>query len=144
MKKEVILAITIGFVLGLVITFGIWVANRSLKQTSNAMVTPTPTLQPASLGTSPVPTNQVTNNQLTISTPDDESITALDKITVTGKTIASSVVAILYEDGQTFVTAGDDGKFSIEVPLVGGYNEITATSEDYSQTITVTYSTAKI
>lgn len=140
MKKEVILAITIGFVLGLVITFGIWVANRSLKQTSTTAATPTPIV----ISITPAPTNQVTNNQLTITSPDDESVVAVDKITVTGKTSPNSTVAILYEDGQTFVTSDAEGKFSVEVPLVGGYNEITATSEDSSQTITVTYSTAKI
>lgn len=140
MKKEVILAITIGFVLGLVITFGIWVANRSLKQTSTTVIAPTPTSLPTALGASPTPA--ITG--LMIVSPDDESITAVDKITVTGKTLPNSAVAILYEDGQTFATSDAEGKFSVEVPLVGGYNEITATSEDSSQTITVTYSTAKI
>jgi hypothetical protein len=141
MKKEVILAITIGFVLGLVITFGIWIANRSLKQTSAAVVTPTPI--PTTATTSAVVSPQPVSG-LNISSPDDESITAVDKITVTGKTTANSAVAILYEDGQTFVTSDAEGKFNVEVPLVGGYNEITATSEDSSQTITITYSTAKI
>lgn len=142
MKKEVILAITIGFVLGLVITFGIWIANRSLKQTTMATATPTP------IPTTMVITNAVVSPQpassLSIGSPDDESITALDKITVTGKTTPNSAVAILYEEGQTFTVSDADGKFEIEVPLVGGYNEITATSEDSSHTITVTYSTAKI
>ncbi|MCJ7829738.1 hypothetical protein MUP50_01460, partial [Patescibacteria group bacterium] len=32
MKKEILIAIIIGFVLGLVITFGIWTANKSLKE----------------------------------------------------------------------------------------------------------------
>lgn len=144
MKKEVILAITIGFVLGLVITFGIWVANKSLKQANSTTITPTPTSPTVSLGTSPIPTSQVTNNQLTITSPDDESIVAVNTVTLTGKTMPNSSVAILYEDGQTFVTSDAEGKFSVEIPLVGGYNEITATSEDSSQTITVTYSTAKI
>ena len=31
MKKELVLAITIGFILGLIITGGIYVANKSLK-----------------------------------------------------------------------------------------------------------------
>lgn len=139
-----ILAITIGFVLGLVITFGIWVANKSLKQTDTTTVTPTPTSLPASLGTSPIPTTQVTNNQLTITSPDDESIVAVDTITLTGKALPNSSVAILYEDGQMFTTTDSNGKFETDIPLVAGYNEITVTSDDSSQTITITYSTAKI
>ena len=31
MKKEILIAILIGFILGLIITFGIWTANKSLK-----------------------------------------------------------------------------------------------------------------
>lgn len=144
-----VLAITIGFVLGLVITFGIWVANKSLKQSTTTKITPTPTSPVASLEASLVPTSQVVDNQLSITSPEDESITATNSVTVSGKSFANTPVAILYEDGQMFTTAGSDGKFEVEVPLVGGYNEITATAVDNggletTQTITVTYSTAKI
>ena len=34
MRKEIVIAICVGFVIGLIITFGIYTANRALKQKS--------------------------------------------------------------------------------------------------------------
>lgn len=148
MKKEVFLAIAIGFALGLVITFGIWTANKSLKNLPKP--TPSPTVAAQSEGNpSPTPSNQVTNNQLTITSPEDESLVSSPKITVKGTTSPSAIVTISWEDDQTIVTADANGAFSTNIELVGGYNTIKVTSFDKigtpsEQTLTVTYSTAKI
>lgn len=143
MKKEVFLAIAIGFALGLVITFGIWTANKSLKN----LPQPSPTT--TSLVPSPTPTNQLTNNQLTISTPEDESLTSSDTVTVSGKATAGSTVVITYEDGEKVVPTDASGNFTSAIDLISGYNIITVFAYDTagnesSQSLTVTYSTAKI
>lgn len=141
MKKEVFLAISIGFALGLVITFGIWTANRSLK---NAKLATTPTPSPTAIPLS-TPTTQVTTGKLTITSPEDESLVNTPQITLTGKTDANTPVAITYEDNkQQIVTSDASGDFKAIIDLVSGYNTINITVLGNTQTIIVTYSTAKI
>ncbi len=53
MRKEVLVAIIIGFGLGLVITFGIWTANKALK--TAAPPTP-PTEEKEEVTPTPAPT----------------------------------------------------------------------------------------
>ena len=143
MKKEVILAIAIGFALGLVITCGIWTANKSLKNL------PQPSPTSTSLTPSPIPANQLTNDQLTILTPEDELLTASNTVTVTGKTSAGSTIIITSEDAEKVVPVDATGNFTSVVDLISGYNTITVFAYDSagnesSQSLTVTYSTAKI
>lgn len=148
MKKEVFLAIAIGFALGLVITFGIWTANKSLKNLPKS--SPNPSVTPQSeVGPSPTPSNQVTNAQLTITSPADEALLTVPKVTLTGSASPASIITVIYEDGQVVTTADASGNFSLDVPLVGGYNIIKVTAFDKSgssseQTLTVTYTTSKI
>lgn len=148
MKKEVFLAITIGFALGLVITFGIWTANRSLK---NARIKVTPEPSPTEqVAASPTSTDQAVNNKLTITSPLDENLVSTSSIVLTGTTDPKSAVAVTYEnDKQQIVTADDSGNFSVTIDLVAGYNTINVTSVDkdgkqISKSIIVTFSTAKI
>lgn len=141
MKKEVFLAISIGFALGLIITFGIWTANRSLK---NARLAASPTPSPTAIPLS-TPTTPVTTNKLTIISPEDESLVNTPQITLTGKTDANTPVAITYEDiKQQIVTSDTSGNFKAVIDLVSGYNTINVTALGNTQTIIVTYSTAKI
>ncbi len=143
MKKEVFLAISIGFILGLIITFGIWTANKSLKQAAK----PTPT--PEAMATSPTPSAAPSTLSLNITAPDDETLTNSATITLTGTTAPNADIAVLYEIGQTIIQADQNGKFSFDVPLDGGYNRITVTAYDQNgntatQKLTVTYTTQKI
>lgn len=146
MKKEVILAIAIGFALGLVITFGIWTANKSLKNLPQAGISPTPSPTAAS---SPAPNNEVTNNQLTISSPDDETLLNTDTVVVSGQTTANSTLLVISEQDEQVTAADTSGNFSLVVDLVAGYNVITVYAYDTagnesSKSLTVTYTTAKL
>jgi len=162
MKKEVVLAITIGFGLGLIITYGVWLANKSLKDlpkstleqlsptpsqttetTTTTTITPTPSTNTSA---TPKPTN---SSLVKITAPEDEWLADKDSTTVKGTAPANSTVTITYEDSETIVVADASGNFSANIPLSGGYNLITATAFDTlgnssSATITVTYTTSKI
>ena len=149
MKKEVIIAIAVGFGLGLVITFGIWTAQKSLKKINSPVLLPTPS--PVSQAVSPSPTTTaIANSSLTITSPEDESLVNTGTINIVGKATPKAVVAVTFEDGQNIVTADDSGNFSLGVDLIGGYNTIVitaldpATGTESSQTLLVTYSTAKL
>lgn len=150
MKKEFILAIVIGFVLGLIITLGIWTANKSLKNLpTGTKDSPTPT----SAQNAPTPTTsqQPTSNSmpLDITTPENESITDKSTTTVTGKTKPAAVVTIVYETGEKVISADTQGSFSTDITLESGYNQITVTATDANgvtvqKLLLVTYTTAKI
>ncbi|MEK7154619.1 MAG: Ig-like domain-containing protein [Patescibacteria group bacterium] len=144
MKKEVFLAIAIGFALGLVITFGIWTANKSLKN----LPQPSPTT--TSLVPSPTPTNlSAQAGQLTLSSPEDELLTSADTVTLSGKAPTGSTVIVTYEDGEKVLLPDASGNFTASIDLISGFNIINVYSYDAagnesSQSLTVTYSTAKI
>jgi hypothetical protein len=140
-KKEVLIAIIIGFGLGLVITFGIWTANKALKK-----VPPTPAPPEEAVAT---PTPAPEELSLIITSPEDESISAEEKIEVVGKTALQATVVILYQEGEKIIQADGEGNFSSEITLVGGSNQIEITAYDQDgnevgKTINVVYSTAEI
>ncbi len=143
MKKEVILAIAIGFALGLVITFGIWTANKSLKNLPSSQPTPTPVTVAGEPTTTASPNQAIS---LTLSSPADEALVNASKVTVSGQTTANAVVTILAENGQQIISADASGDFSAEVSLVAGYNVIRVVASDkdgnmVEQSVTITYST---
>jgi hypothetical protein len=145
MKKEVTLAIAIGFTLGLIITYGVWIANKSLKTTPTPSPTPTQTT-PAPVNNIPTTTNSL---QLSISTPDDELLTNTDTTTISGQTVPGATVSVIYESGEALLVADDKGKFSQDIPLDGGYNQISISAFDTkgnsaTQNLLVTYTSQKI
>jgi hypothetical protein len=151
MKKEVFLAVLVGFGLGLIITFGIWTANKNLKATppgETDKVSPTPATtvledsasQQASASAIP----------LIITSPEqDELLVNVSSITLTGTTTPGNTVAITHESGQKILTADSAGSFSLKIDLEGGYNRLTIVSFDakgnsITKDVLITYSTQKI
>ena len=144
MKKEILIAIIIGFVLGLVITFGIWTANKSLKEGATQQeiaeekeseITPTPTQQE--------------KLPLTITSPENNALVNQEKLEIVGKTSPKAVVAISYEEGEKIMEADENGNFSVEITLVGGGNEISISAFDtegneVNKSLNLVYSTAEI
>jgi len=152
MKKEVFLAITIGFILGLIITFGIYTANKSLKNLPQlaGRTSPTPAT-PAAGDTSPTPAPTPVPGAftLTVSAPVNEALLDKNSTTVTGKTVAGAAVTVLSETSETLAVANSSGDFSVPITLEGGYNRITVTAFDKdgkssSQSLVVTYTSSKI
>lgn len=142
MRKEVLMAIIIGFALGLLITFGIWTANKALKETAPKKEAPPQVIEEQL----PTPTPQAL---LVITSPEDNSISNKGKIEVSGKTFPKTVVVVLYEDGEKILDADEEGNFSTEITLIGGSNEIEVSAYDkeeneVSKTLTVVYSTAEL
>lgn len=142
MRKEVLIAIIIGFALGLVITFGIWTANKALKETAPKKEAPEEFVEEQ------IPTPTPTQ-LLVITSPEDNSISNKEKIEVSGKTFPQAVVVVLYEEGEKIIETDEEGNFNTEIALVGGANEITVTAYDkdgneVSKSLTVVYSTAEL
>jgi len=143
MKKEILIAILIGFVLGLVITFGIWTANKSLKegttvnQTQETISNTTPTL------------TQEQAMPLTIISPEDNNLLNQEKVQIVGKTFPQATVAAVYPDGEKIIEADENGDFTLDITLVGGGNEINISvfdnqGNEAQKTLNLVYSTAEI
>jgi hypothetical protein len=142
MKKEVLLAITIGFGIGLIATFGLYSARKTIGS-SFEIYSPVPESDGKQ---APVRSQDLT---LSLSSPLDESISKDAKNTVTGTTLPSAWVVITDEKEEKVVKSNDEGTFETEINLISGENEIevTALSETggiIKKVITVVYSTVEI
>lgn len=142
MKKEVLIAVIAGLVLGLVITMGIYTANRSLNQQRVKKLmqnTPTPTALPANF------------NNKTLNLTSHESFDLVEKsdVTLSGVAWPEAVVALITEAGSQIIRADKEGIFVFETRLIKGFNEITVIASDetgttQTQNLVITYSTTKI
>ena len=145
MKKEILIAIIIGFILGLVITFGIWTANRSLQENTQTQTTEVNESQPI-VETSPTEEGQIS---LIISSPENNTIVNQAKVEISGQTVAQATVIILFEEGEEVFQVDEKGEFSQEINLVGGANEIKITAFDAegnetNKTLNLVYSSVEI
>ncbi len=125
MRKEVILAVIIGVLLGGVILYGINIANNSVKENtaeetenSNTKATPTPSK---------------TNNQISIAIPLDNSVVTESAISLKGTTKANSNIAIISESDDILTTSDESGSFEATINLINGENLITITVVDDKQ-----------
>jgi len=145
MKKEILIAIIIGFILGLVITFGIWTANKSLQENTQTQTTEVNESQPI-VETSPTEEGQIS---LIISSPENNTIVNQAKVEISGQTVAQATVIILFEEGEEVFQVDEKGEFSQEINLVGGANEIKITAFDAegnetNKTLNLVYSSVEI
>jgi len=139
MRKEIITAIVVGILLGLVVTYGIYVANSTLIEKARGInpqttTIPTPTPSPEPL------------ISLTITAPEDNTVTDKPTTTIEGRTSANAVVAITSDEDEAMVEADNTGFFSYDLPLVKGANTIQITASDATRvsetkTLHLVYST---
>ena len=141
MIKELILAIVLGTIVGIVATT---IAKDKLIPKNNPI--PTTSASPTinqQLSTTPV----VASHFLTVSQPQNQTVSDTDTITIIGQTTANSQV-IIYLQPQTFsLQADENGNFSQTVDLESGFNLIQINSfspqqDQSSLDIQITYSTA--
>lgn len=146
MRKEIPLAIIIGFSLGLVLTFGVWQIKKISQQTAPKTTQPyQQTSVPKEVSPTPTPSQEL----LVINSPEENALVNTSKIEVSGKTLPLNTVVIIYEEGEKIIEADEEGNFSTEITLVGGSNEITVSSfnqegEEVSKSLNVIYSTSEI
>jgi len=145
MRKEVIFAIILGFALGLIITLGIWQANKAIKNQQTQITNEESVLPTQAENT----TNKVVPFSLTIVKPEDESLSSTATIPVSGTTEPGAQVVVIGEKSEEIIEADENGVFSTEISLVSGTNEITVTAysdkgDEATKTILVVYSTSEI
>jgi hypothetical protein len=142
MKKEVIIAIIAGLILGLIITVGIYTANRSLNAQKNKKITqsqPLPTAIP----------NAASEKSLNITSHENFDLVDEPQVAISGVAWPKAVVALLSEKDSQMTEADEEGIFSFTTTLIKGFNEITLIAADdtattKTQNLVLTYSTTAI
>jgi hypothetical protein len=142
-RKEVTVAVIIGLFLAVLITGGILRARTAINtmQKNN----PANTLGNKSGNHS---SNQEGGLFLDIETQDN-SVTAEEGLTIIGKTLPKTYIAITGEKGEYLIVPNEVGSFSQEITLVKGANTIKVTvyqddGKRVEKTLNAVYTTAEI
>ncbi len=117
MRKELVWAGVIGIAFGLVIAFGAWRINSSLKPKG------------AKTQASPAP-NVVSEFKIALAKPENNDVVTEDSITVSGITKAGSWLTISGESDDYIIQADQKGVFEQDVNLTSGVNQIKLTAFD--------------
>jgi len=157
MKKEVLLSIIIGIILGFGIMGIAWINNNggfsSLTQKVSFIFPDSGSQVADESANSPTPTTvqtiqHVEKIQLSITEPENEIVVSQEKLDISGKTQPLATVVIIWEEGEDILVADEEGVFETQISLLGGPNEIEITAygdndEEIKKILTITYSTAK-
>lgn len=143
-KKEGIVAIFIGLLIGLIITGGILRAKKALDnspQPGNDSDTP-----PIN---NPQETLEESSLFLEIKAPDDNVIVKNNSINLEGQTLPDTYIAIITEKNEYLIVPSETGQFTQDIALIKGANTIsitvyTETGEKVEKTINVVYTSAEI
>lgn len=141
MKKEVGIAIIFGVFVGLVLTFGVYVANTALQKKSQKETTTTATPSPS--------VQETTSSSIVLFNPDDGALVEKELLLVSGLTSANATVVVFVNNDEYVTTADQKGNFTVEVKLTGGSNVITTIVTELSgkqneDTRVVVFSTANL
>jgi len=140
MRKEIIIAILLGLIVGLVVTYGVYTANQAISKKQKPA-----TANDAVLESTPSNEKKV-ELTLSISSPQDGIVVSEPDIKVAGATLPNALVIILTDNEEFIVEADDNGVFQQEITLVKGANTIEITASDLvttslTETIQLVYST---
>lgn len=120
MRKELIVASIIGIAFGLVIAFGVYRINSSLK----------PNDKKSQTSTTPNPKAIISEFKITLDKPQNNDVLTADTVPVSGITKPLIWITISGEDADYVVQSDDKGEFKQEVDLVAGINQIKLTAFD--------------
>lgn len=142
MKKDVLIAVGVGFILGTVVAL----AATNLPQIIKSIKVPTVKQAP-----SPTPeiTTAVQNPQFSVDAPTDESIAETKTIDVSGHAKSGQTILMETENDQKVIESDNSGSFATKLNLVEGVNTIyfTVYDEEGSATtkaINVYYTSEKL
>lgn len=108
MRKEVIIAILIGLVMGLFITYGFYQSQKVADPNQISTIDELETAEPIS---------PVENGKLTLFSPEDETVQKDKTVKVAGSTSPNSFVVIFVNNSPIITQADETGNFSREVTL---------------------------
>lgn len=143
MKKEILFAVCLGLIVGLIITFGMYRAQIAMRGSS----TTNTDLTGSSANPSATPSSQ--EDAFPVSEPLDETLTSESSVRVSGKTTPNAAILVLNGNTETVGSADQQGNFSLTVSLTSGANvllirSLSDTADPQEVTRTIVYSTVDI
>lgn len=141
-KKEIILAIGVGFVVGLLITYGVWQANKAISLTKTIAPEKEETIESQ-------PTPETKKSVLNLISPPNELLTKEPKVTLRGNYIPNAQIAIVQESQEKIIKVDASGAFETEITLTPGENQLeiygfTKDGDEARQILTIIHSTAEL
>lgn len=138
MRKELIIAIISGILIGVIVAFGFWRANTALKTESTDSQDESASSQKQE--------QAMDRTQLTIAQPEGNDVIIESPIMVSGIAKPETTLIISGENEDYIVKTSSDGSFEQEVDLAGGVNDIILAysekeNEIQNKTLRVVYST---
>jgi len=114
MKKEPIIAVVLGGLLGLGVAFAVWQfskasSNHKEKSSSESIVDNK---------------NNTITEGLSLVEPLEYSVSGQDQIEISGLTYPETLVGIMTESDTQLIFSNSSGEFSTEIELSGGLNDI--------------------
>ncbi|OGM20854.1 hypothetical protein A2863_00060 [Candidatus Woesebacteria bacterium RIFCSPHIGHO2_01_FULL_38_9b] len=118
MRKEIIIAIFVGILVGLVVAFGVWRANSAIKTSNN--ISTQKNIQPSPDVKNPL--NEELN--ITLSQPEDLDVVSQNTTQIMGITRPNTLVVISSEEDDYVIKSDLNGEFKQDIKLASGINEI--------------------
>lgn len=119
MKKEVFIAIIIGFGIGLIITYGIYTAQTAIKNRTN---------NTQNIESNDQNKTETEGHNVHIVSPEIETVSPEPQITLSGTTTPNSYIVILTSADEYITKSDQSGSFASEITLEAGANFIGVTS----------------
>ncbi len=142
-KKEATVAVIIGLIIALVVTGGVLRARTAL----NTLALPTKESLKNTFG-SKSDSSEKSGLFLELTTPDN-TVSSEPEMTLSGKTLPGTYIAILGEKAEYLIVPSDLGIFSQNIALVQGANSIKinvyqADGTSVEKTLSAVYTTAEL
>jgi hypothetical protein len=141
-KKEATVAVVIGLILALVVMGGVLRARTAIQSIK------LPTKESFMQTKKTQPENKDKELFLELTTPDN-SVLSEPKLTLSGKTLPTTYIAILGEKGEYLIVPSDLGSFSQDIALIKGANTIKIVvyqndGKKVESTVNAVYTTAEL
>ena len=134
MKKEVLIAVVSGIIIGLIVTLGIYTANKALEQQKAKKAA---TEQGVDLNDG---STALTQKSLTVTSHQPYDLVNEPEIILSGIAWPKAAVALMTESDNFLIEADEEGIFSFTFKLVTGFNElILVAADDTGATHTLPY-----
>lgn len=126
MRKEIVIAIFAGLIIGLVVAFGAWRFNSTVKED---------TKNPVAINTSEKTEGSAAlvasdHSEITLSSAEDFDVIANSPFSITGIASPQSKLFISAENKDYILSTSEDGSFSQEIDLISGINQVLFASID--------------
>lgn len=130
MRKEIFIAIIVGIIVGLGITFGLYTVRQKLFSNRTAQEIESSRQQDAQNGDT-----SNSNLNLIVQQPEQDLFTQDESVQIVGKALPESYIVILVGPREYITTADIDGDFAQTIEVDAGGNRVTivATTQDGAQ-----------